>query len=53
MVWDERIERNLRAQQEFFDGKQEGLKEGLIKVKELGIIENKKSMVISLNNNGV
>ena len=53
MVWDERIERNLRAQQEFFDGKQEGLKEGLIKGKELGIIENKKSMVISLNNNGV
>ena len=53
MVWDERIERNLRAQQEYFDGKQEGLKEG----KEEGIIEgilkNKKDMVINFNNNGV
>ena len=53
MVWDERIERNLRAQQEYFDGKQEGLKvgkeEGIIE----GILKNKKDMVINLNNNGV
>ena len=57
MVWDERIERNLRAQQEYFDGKQDGLKEGIIQGKEEGIIEgilkNKKDMVISLSNNGV
>ena len=53
MVWDERIERNLRAQQEFFDGKQEGLKEGLIKGKELGIMETKKDMVISLYNDKI
>ena len=61
MVWDERIERNLRAQQEYFDGKQEGLKEGkekgIIEGKKEGIIEgilkNKKDMVINLNNNGV
>ena len=45
MVWDERIERNLRAQQEYFDGKQEGIIEGILK--------NKKDMVINLNNNGV
>ena len=61
MVWDERIERNLRAQQEYFDGKQEGLKEGkekgIIEGKKEGIIEgilkNKKDMVINFNNNGV
>ena len=61
MVWDERIERNLRAQQEYFDGKQEGLKEGkeegIKEGKKEGIIEgilkNKKDMVINLNNNGV
>ena len=49
MVWDERIERNLRAQQEYFDGKQDGLKEGIIE----GILKNKKDMVINFNNNGV
>ena len=27
MIWDERIERNLRAQQEYFDGKQDGIEE--------------------------
>ena len=57
MVWDERIERNLRAQQEYFDGKQEGLKEGKEEGKKEGIIEgilkNKKDMVINFNNNGV
>ena len=57
MVWDERIERNLRAQQEYFDGKQDGLREGKEEGKKEGIIEgilkNKKDMVINFNNNGV
>ena len=61
MVWDERIERNLRAQQEYFDGKQDGLREGkeegIKEGKKEGIIEgilkNKKDMVINFNNNGV
>ena len=41
MVWDERIERNLKAQQEFYDGKKEG------------IIETQKEFVINFANNGV
>ncbi len=44
MVWDERIERNLRAQQEYFEGKKEGIIEG----KKEGIIEGKKEIVINL-----
>ena len=57
MVWDERIERNLKAQQEFYDGKKEGLKEGIIEGKkeglELGKINAQKEFVIKFANNGV
>ena len=44
MIWDERIERNLRAQQEYYDGKQEGI--------ELGKQEGIEKMIISFYNNG-
>ena len=49
MVWDERIERNLRAQQEYFDGKQDGLKEGI----EIGIINTKSDIVNNLYQKGL
>ncbi len=48
MVWDERIERNLRKQQDYSDGFDDG--------KELGIAEGKEKqyeMIINLNKNGV
>ncbi len=48
MVWDERIERNLRAQQEYFEGKKEGIIEGKKEGKKEGIIEGKKEIVINL-----
>ena len=48
MVWDERIERNLRKQQDYSDGFDDG--------KELGIAEGKEKqceIIINLNKNGV
>ena len=48
MVWDERIERNLKAQQEFYDGKKEGIIEGKKEGLELGKINAQKEFVINL-----
>ena len=48
MVWDERIERNLRKQQDYSDGFDDG--------KELGIADGKekqREMIININKNGV
>ena len=44
IVWDERIERNLKVQQEYFDGKQDDKKEGIIE----GKINTQKEIVINL-----
>ncbi len=48
MIWDERIEKNLRAQQEYYDGKQDGIEEGI----ELGKQDGIDQMIISFHNNG-
>ena len=53
MVWDERIERNLKAQQEFYDGKKEGIIEGKKEGLELGKVNAQKEFVINFANNGV
>ena len=65
MIWDERIEKNLRAQQEYYDGKQDGIEEGIELGKqegielgkqegiELGKQEGIEKMIISFYNNGV
>ena len=52
MIWDERIERNLRNQEAFYGGKQEGLVEGLTRGKELGFTEKTKEIALNLYNNG-
>ena len=44
MVWDERIEKNLRAQQEYYDGKQEGIEQGI----QEGTLETKKEIVLNM-----
>ena len=49
MVWDERIERNLRKQQDYSDGFDDGKELGI----EEGIRKNKRDMIINLNKNGV
>ena len=46
MVWDERIEKNLRAQQEYYDGKQEGIEQGI----QEGTLETKKEIVLNMYN---
>ena len=60
MIWDERIEKNLRAQQEYYDGKQDGIEEGIELGKQKGIEEGIElgkqkgieKMIISFYNNG-
>ena len=48
MVWDERIEKNLRA----FDEYQSGLSDGERKGREEGSIDTKKEMIINFYHNG-
>ena len=45
MIWDERIERNLRKAEDYYDGKQDGIQEG--------ILQRTKEMVINFYNNKV
>ena len=49
MVWDERIEENLRRFENYYDGKCEGREEG----EKKGRLENQKEVVINFFKNGV
>ena len=48
MVWDERIEENLRRHDDYFNGKNEGISIG----QSMGIEQNRTEMIINLYNNG-
>ncbi len=53
MIWDERIERNLRNQEAYYGGKKDGIEEGIKKGIEEGINQNRTQMILNLYNNGV
>ena len=53
MVWDERIERNLRNQEAFYGGKQEGIEEGLKEGKQEGLKEKQNEMIQKMYKNNI
>ena len=50
MIWDERIERNLRKAEEYYNGEQAGIRQGIKEGIEKGISEGKKEIVINMYN---
>ena len=53
MVWDERIDENLRKADAYFGGKDEGIREGIEQGIEKGIAQNKREMVINMYKNNI
>ena len=53
MIWDERIEDNLRKRESYILGKDEGKEEGIEQGIKQGIEQNRTEMIINFYNNGV
>ena len=48
MVWDERIENNLRKYEAYTSGKDEGIQEGIEKGIQEGIEKKQKEMILNM-----
>ena len=53
MVWDERLDENLRKVDAYNDGKSEGIEIGIEKGIEQGILQNKTEMILNMNTNKI
>ncbi len=53
MVWDERLDENLRKVDAYNDGKSEGIEEGIEMGIQEGILKNKVEMILNMNNDNV